>query len=89
MANLQRLSKLLPLNSDDITFNPERPIQVSEDYDQLQIDTTNVENGSVELSSFIPEYQKKIKDNYRFYGHRSGSKDGFIAPRTKDTLDLI
>jgi len=76
------------LNSEEVTFSPERPTESAE-YNQLQVDTMNVIQGLVELDSFPSEYQSKIKTNYRFYGYRYGSKDSFIAPRTRNTLEII
>lgn len=59
------------------------------DVKQLRIDATNVLEGRVEIETFDPAYQKKIKDYYRFSATRYGSRYGKVANRTKNTLDII
>ena len=70
------------------TVNPDG-VTLSEELIQLQNDTLNVERGFVELSSFTPEYQERIKLWYRFGGYRYGSSEGYVAQRTSTTLDVI
>lgn len=57
---------------------------------QLQVDTINVLEGRLPISSFSSERQQQILDYYRFsadfQNRRSPQK---AAKRTVDTLDLI
>lgn len=62
---------------------------IPEDVLRLQTDTVNVMEGRVSLYSFSIDYQKKIRDYYRFVGHRQNSKSHNIVPRTRNTLDII
>jgi hypothetical protein len=62
---------------------------IPEDVRQLRIDATNVLEGRLDIETFDPDYQKKIKDYYRFSATRYGSRYGKIANRTKNTLDII
>ncbi len=65
------------------------PFPTPPDVLQLQVDTINVEEGRVNINSFPPDYQEKIKNFYRFSATRYESNDGTIAKMTADTLDLI
>lgn len=94
MENQNQLLNLDPLDKSTFTRRTKVPTETNphsppEDIFQLQIDVINVLEGKVELSSFSEEYQKKIKDYYRFSGTVHLSKYPVIAKRTNDTLDLI
>lgn len=57
---------------------------------QLQVDTLNVVEGRLPLSTFSKERQEQIQNYYRFsadnFNQRSPNK---VAKRTLDTLDII
>jgi hypothetical protein len=78
---------------EDIQMGPEQigddPLGVPDDVKQLRLDAVNVLEGRVDINSFDEDYQKKIKDYYRFSATRYGSKYGKVANRTKNTLDII
>ena len=88
MASLFQFLSLPPLPEFDQSTNP-FALPIPDDVLQLQTDTVNVMENRVPLSSFPPEYQKKIKNYYRFTGHRQNSKSHNIVKRTRDTLDII
>ena len=71
--------------NDDASYLP-----IPEATLQLQVDTLNVIEGRLPLSSFPPERQEDIKNYYRFsadfQNRRSPQK---AAQMTPDTLDLI
>jgi len=56
---------------------------------QLEVDTINVMEGWVDINTFPPDYQQKIKNFYRFSATKHMSNDGTIAKMTTSTLDLI
>jgi len=56
---------------------------------QLQVDTLNVVEKRIPLSSFSPERQQQIIDYYRFSSDFTNTKNPNIAKRTSDTLDII
>jgi hypothetical protein len=62
---------------------------IPDDVRQLRIDAISVLEGRVDINTFDEDYQKKIKDYYRFSATRYGSKYGKVAKRTKNTLDII
>ena len=62
---------------------------VPEDVEQLRLDAVNVLEGRVKITSFDADYQKRLKDYYRFSATRYGSRYGLVAQRTRDTLDII
>ena len=74
--------------ADQSEFNPFALI-IPEDQLQLGVDMCNVVEGRVDISTFDPEYQQKIKDFYRFAARRQNSKSKSIAQMTGDTLDII
>ena len=94
MGSRQTLLKLLPL-ADTATreLQPDAVspdgVTLSEELIQLQYDTLSVQRGLVELSSFPPAYQERIKIWYRFGAYRYGSSEGYIAQRTPTTLDVV
>ena len=80
------LFSLLPIDSlpsDNI------PLELPEDQKQLRVDAVNVLEGRVDINTFAPDYQNKIKWFYRFYGTRYNSKYPVVAKRTSDTLDIV
>lgn len=85
MEKTPKLFALQPLTEE---VNILVPIFDREDT-KLQLDTARVDAGVVDLSTFSPEYQERIKTNYRFYGHRYTSDMPYCAPRTNDTMDVI
>lgn len=56
---------------------------------QLQVDTLNVLEKRVDITSFTPERQEEIKNYYRFSADRYNSNIPTIAKRTTDTLDIV
>ena len=63
------------LNTDSLTVIPR-------DVLQLQVDTINVVEGRVELSTFPPDYQNKIQNYYRFAPLTPQSQKGAIAQKS-------
>ena len=57
--------------------------QLWEDVNAVFLDKTK------NMADFTPEYQEIIKNSYRFSGVRYNSRIGFVANRTKDTLDIL
>ena len=86
MANLRNNSGQLITKAD--IDNP-YPFRIPDDVLQLQADALNVEEGRIDIDTFPPEYQEKIKNFYRFSATRHMSNDGTIAKMTRSTLDLI
>ena len=76
-----------PITKD--MFDTPYPFRLQPDKLQLEVDAANVEEGRVNLNTFPPDYQEKIKNFYRFSATRHMSNDGTIANMTPDTLDLI
>jgi hypothetical protein len=70
-------------------FDNPYPFPPQPDTLQLEVDAANVEEGRVDINSFPPDYQQKIRDFYRFSATRHMSNDGTIAKMTPGTLDLI
>jgi hypothetical protein len=87
MANMSKLTNILPLTTSDLEDVSEFAITKYEL--ELQRDILNVLEGRVELNTFEPEYQERIKNYYRFHGNRFSSKNPKIAARTPDTGDVI
>ncbi len=69
---------------DDVTY-----LIIPEDTLQLQVDTLNVLERRVDVSTFTPERQEQIKNYYRFSAFRQNSDSSKIAKRTTDTLDIV
>jgi hypothetical protein len=80
---------LLPLNKEDLHNLDSSGFVIPDDVLQLQADAINVLEGVVPISSFDPEYQKKIKSYYRFSAFRQNSKQQNSAKRTRNTLEII
>lgn len=87
MGNSQQLTNLTPYESSAVVNGPELVPFDDPDVIQLKVDVVNVIEGRVLIESFTPEYQKKIKDYYRFYGQRSSSKYPFYPKMTRSTLE--
>jgi hypothetical protein len=87
MANQQQDSGQ-PLTKDELDYNP-YALEIPEDVLQLQVDTINVLEGRVEITTFPLEYQEKIKNFWRFAATVLNSKSKGIAKMTVNTLDLI
>lgn len=87
MANQQQNSNQ-PLTKDELDYNP-YPLPIPEDTLQLEVDTINVLEGRVDINTFPPAYQEKIREFWRFSATRLTSKSKGIARMTPDTLDLI
>ena len=94
MENLTQLYSLRPID----TTNLPRSSKVVTDTDpfcppadiwQLQVDVINVFEGRVELSTFEPAYQKRIKDYYRFSATKQISSVETPIKLTNDTMDLV
>lgn len=67
----------------------ETPLITPPDTQKLQLDMINVVEGRVPIETFEPEYQKKIKDYYRFSATRATTQYPVCAKRTRDTLDIV
>ena len=78
-----------PIQIND--FKQYFPFALAEEEDrlQLQADVANVYENRVDINTFPPEYQKLIKDYYRFSAIRQNSKSHNIATRNRSTLDII
>jgi hypothetical protein len=91
-AKNSSLYQMEPLTPEDVSY-PNYPIRTPEDILQLQADTANVVEGRVPLDSFDEDYQKRIKNYYRFYGTRNlvGGMQGTppVARMMRSTLDLV
>ena len=72
-----------------LPVDPCIPFEVPEDEKQLRVDCVNVLEGRVNINTFDPEYQEKIKFYYRFYGTQYASNIGVSARKTKHTLDIV
>jgi len=89
MGNSTDSLTLLPLTPDDLRWNPAEPLPLAEDLLQLQADTLNVFQKRVDLASFTPEYQEKIKSYWRFSAMRQTSKEQNCAKVIRSTLEAI
>ena len=65
------------------------PLVIPPDVLQLQADALNVVGGLVDIATFPPEYQERIKSYYRFSATRMYSNNPYVAKRTTDTLDIV
>ena len=94
MATQNQLFNLRPFEPSEIGVQSNVPINTNPhnpppDILQLQTDVINVLEGRVEISSFLPAYQDKIKAYYQFSGTVHLAKYPVIAKRTSDTWDLV
>ena len=78
----------VPLTKDDLR-DGSNALPIPESTLQLQVDTLNVIEGRVSLSTFPEDYRKKILNYYRFSAHFTSSKYYKIAKRKMDTLEII
>jgi len=92
MAKREQLLSLptfsTPYNETTVPYPDGVPTESIEQW-HLEIDVLNVYEGKVDIKTFPVDYQKRIKDYYRFYGTRGGSKDQTYAKLTKDTMDNV
>ena len=86
MENLNPLYSLQEMQPEQIGDDP---LGVPEDVRQLRLDTINVLEGRVDINSFDEDYQKRMKDYYRFAARRMSSKYSKPAKRTRGTLDIV
>ncbi len=88
MANV--LQPLIPILQplDYIPYDP-TPLKDPEDVHQLKLDTINVLENRVDISTFPLDYQEKIKNFYRYSATAYTTKNSVCAKRTTDTLDII
>jgi hypothetical protein len=89
MANQTQLLQLQPFSTNDIGQNVAEVPFESPDALQLAIDVINVKEKRVDISTFPPEYQKKMKAFYQFSATRIFTNSPKIAKRTQDTLDIV
>lgn len=87
MANPNPIYVPLPLDKSDL--EDYHTFAIPDEELQLQVDAINVIEKRVALSSFDAEYQKKIRNYYRFSATRMYSDYPKVAMRTPDTLDII
>lgn len=69
---------------DDVNY-----LVIPEETLQLQVDTLNVLEQRVDITTFSPERQEAIRNYYRFSAFRQNSDSPKIAKRTLDTLDAV
>ena len=86
MENLNPLYTLQEMGPEQIGDDP---LGVPDDIVQLRLDAVNVLEGRVDINTFDEDYQKKIKDYYKYSALRYGSRKGAVAKRTPNTLDII
>ena len=89
MANKPQLLSLQPFTPEEIGINYEEVPYTDPETQKLATDMINVVEGRVELSTFPPDYQKKIKSFYQFSATRYTSDQLVIAKRIRETLDLV
>ena len=84
-----QLPDLTPLTTANFNFYTADALPLPADVLQLQVDTANVVEGRVDISTFSPDYQEKILGFYRFCGIRQNTKSHNIARRIRQTLDIV
>jgi len=78
------LEKLKPADVDaDSVF------QKPQDRLKLEADVANVIEGRVNIETFDLEYQKKIKDFYRFSAREFNKYLSYIPPRIREILEIV
>tara|TARA_R110000824_G_scaffold8450_3_gene38469 strand:+ start:5521 stop:5754 length:234 start_codon:yes stop_codon:yes gene_type:complete len=77
------------LDKDDYVWDNKQPTLTAESEKQLHIDAINVNNGAVKIATFDEDYQNKVISYIRFFGYRYDTTEGFSAPQTNDTLDVV
>jgi len=88
MGKLRQFLAIAQLSDFTQATNP-FALEIPADVLKLQTDVCNVVEGRVDIKTFEPEYQDKIKNYYRFVAHRQNSKSKNIVNRANDTLDLM
>lgn len=56
---------------------------------QLATDAINVVENRVDINTFPPEYQQKIRSWYQFSATRYFSNNPIVAKRIRETLDIV
>ena len=79
---------LPPLTKADL-MDDSLPFAVDPVLLQLQVDTLNVLEARVDINTFPPEYQKIMMDYYRFSATKNTTGIEKLAPRTRDTMELL
>jgi len=77
-----------PITKEDLSFNP-YPLEIPPDTLQLEVDCINVLEARVDINTFPPDYQQKIRDFWRFSATSFTDQSQGIAKMTYNTLDLI
>ena len=77
------ISKILP--SSPYGFHLDLPPDIR----QLHNDIVEVLEGRIDINTFDPEYQQRIKDYYKYSATFKSSKTDYIVYRTNNTMDLI
>jgi len=88
MANQLTLFPQKPLTEADLDDGL-ATLEIPPDTLQLQVDMLNVVQGLVNIDTFPPDYQEKIKSYYRFSATRMHTQYTKVANVTQSTLDLI
>ena len=89
MASLTPLLNLPPFTVDSFGQNSEEvPLQPM-DALQLATDAINVVENRVDINTFPPEYQQKIRYFYQFSATRYFSDNPKVARRIRETLDIV
>jgi len=88
MANQLTLFPQKPLTEADLNDDL-ATLEIPPDTLQLQVDMLNVVQGLVNIDTFPPDYQEKIKNYYRFSATRMHTQYTKVANVTQSTLDLI
>ena len=94
MAPQSRLSSLQPFDTEEIGRVYKVPINTNphsppDDILQLQTDVINVLENRVDITTFPPAYQQRIKNYYRFSGTVELSKYPVVAKRMRSTQELV
>jgi len=56
---------------------------------KFQTDLVNLVEGRVDPSTFTPEYLQQLKNYYRYSATRYPTRSDYVAPRIRDTLELV
>ena len=90
MANPQPILSLPPYEMVDLPHpSPAMVPNDSPDQLQLQLDTINVIENRVSIDTFTPEYQKRIKDYYRFSASKNYVKYPMYPKLIRQTMDNV
>ena len=89
MASLTPLLSLPPFTPNSFGQNvnecPLEPLDAL----QLATDAINVVENRIDINTFSPEYQQKIRHWYQFSATRYFSDNPIVAKRIRETLDLV